>query len=240
MKLIVLICAIIGSLAAVEVDNIVIQEGGEFVKERIVLDKQRGISIYHTGDHCGREAVTELVDSNFGVVVKKFNMKKDKSCIIRPYDPKIDSNPNEASRSLKETHNVMPKKIVEYTEDFIRVEYKGTVPKHIKHFCGPNREILSQEIVTDLKAAAVIALKHAKEAKTNERKRAVLREFTACTNASTMKIMTCPGDKLEAKCKIRSSSCTYHVRCPMSLQKGGFDCKGLHKFNSMICCDYNC
>ena len=51
--------------AAVEVDNIVIEEGGEFVKERIVLDKKRGISIYHTGDHCGRDAVTELVDSNF-------------------------------------------------------------------------------------------------------------------------------------------------------------------------------
>ena len=51
--------------AAVEIDNIVIEEGGEFVKERIVLDKKRGISIYHTGDHCGRDAVTELVDSNF-------------------------------------------------------------------------------------------------------------------------------------------------------------------------------
>ena len=51
--------------AAVEVDNIVIEEGGEFVKEQIMLDKQRGISIYHTDDHCGRDAVTELVDANF-------------------------------------------------------------------------------------------------------------------------------------------------------------------------------
>ena len=56
----------------------------------------------------------------------------------------------------------MPKKIVERTKDYIRVEYKGTVPKHIENFCGPRREIMSQEIVSDLKAAAVIALKHAK------------------------------------------------------------------------------
>ena len=56
----------------------------------------------------------------------------------------------------------MPKKIVEYIEESIRVEYKGMVPKHIKNFCGPKREIVSQEIVSDLKAAAVIALKHAK------------------------------------------------------------------------------
>uniref|UniRef100_A0A7M5V505 Uncharacterized protein n=1 Tax=Clytia hemisphaerica TaxID=252671 RepID=A0A7M5V505_9CNID len=91
-----------------------------------------------------------------------------------------------------------------------------------------------------MRAAAKIAVKQALAAKKNSKKRAVLREFTACTNASTMKIMTCPGEKLRADCKIRGSSCTYWVKCPMELQKGRLDCTGLHKFNSMICCDYNC
>ena len=42
-----------------------IQEGKEVVHESIVLDKHNGRQIYHTDDHCGRKAVTELIDSNY-------------------------------------------------------------------------------------------------------------------------------------------------------------------------------
>ena len=49
---------------AVEVHDVSIQEGKELVKERIILDKQRGLQIYHTGEHAGRRGVTELIDSN--------------------------------------------------------------------------------------------------------------------------------------------------------------------------------
>ena len=38
------------------------------------------------------------------MVVRKFNMTKDKDCVIRPYNPKIDLNPNQASRALKQVY----------------------------------------------------------------------------------------------------------------------------------------
>jgi len=34
------------------------------VDESIVLDRQKGLQTYHTGDHCGRKGVTELIDSD--------------------------------------------------------------------------------------------------------------------------------------------------------------------------------
>jgi len=239
MKLLIVI-ALIGCLSAIEVDKIEIQEGKEIVHESIVLDKHNGRQTYHTDDHCGRKAVTEMIDSNYGIAVSKFD-KDDKNCIVRPYDPLTDSNPNEVSRALEITNNKMPETVEEIKHMYLYEPYENaaSLPEHIKNFCA-GRVIVTRQVVVDLKQAAETALKQAKAAKKNAKKRAVLREFTACTNASTMKIMTCPGDKLRADCKIRRSSCTYWVKCPMNLQKGGFDCKGLHKFNSMICCDYNC
>ena len=35
-----------------------------------------------------------------GIAVSKFD-KDDKQCIVRPYNPASDSNPNEVSRALK-------------------------------------------------------------------------------------------------------------------------------------------
>jgi len=238
MKLLLLI-ALVGYLNAVEVNRMEIQEGKERIQERIVLDKQNGIQTYHTGNHLGRKAVTEMIDSDHGVVASKFD-KGFGACFIREYNPKFDSNPNEASRALKMTKGQMPDDVEEIKKSYLTVHYDGAnnLPQRIKDFCG--KLTILRQVVVDLKHAAEVALKEARAAKKNSRKRAVLREFTACTNASTMKIMTCPGDKLRAECKIRRASCTYMIKCPMNLQKGGFDCKGLHKFNSMVCCDYNC
>jgi len=240
MKLFIVI-ALIGCMSAIEVQKMEIREGKEVVHESIVLDKHNGRATYHTDDHCGRKAVTEMVDSNFGIAVSKFDKDDTKHCIVRPYNPSEDSNPNEVSRALVMTKNEMPDKVEEIKHMFLAEPYENaaSLPQHIKNFCA-GRAIVTRQVVTTLKQAAEIAVKQAKAAKKNSKKRAVLREFTACTNASTMKIMTCPGEKLRADCKIRRSSCTYWVKCPMDLQKGGFDCRGLHKFNSMICCDYNC
>ena len=49
----------------VEDDNLEIQEGASTIKEHIFLDKIKGIQIYHTDDHNGLKAVTQLIDSNF-------------------------------------------------------------------------------------------------------------------------------------------------------------------------------
>jgi len=239
----VVLFAVFGYLSAVELDRLNIQEGKENFDENIMIDKQKGISTFHTGKHCGRKGVTEMVDAEHGIVANKFdkedNDRLEKVCVIRAFNPETDPTPSRASRGLKLSGNKMPSKVVEVEHMYLLELYEGEVSKEIQSFCA-GRPIMIQTNVPDLKAAAVEAVKQAKASKKNARKRAVLREFTACTNASTMKIMTCPGDKLRAECKIRRASCTYWINCPMNLQKGGFDCKGLHKFNSMICCDYNC
>ena len=49
----------------VEEDDLIVEEGGEHLKEHIFLDKLNGIQIYHTGGHNGRIAVTQLIDSNY-------------------------------------------------------------------------------------------------------------------------------------------------------------------------------
>ena len=42
-----------------------VQEGQFTVNEHIFLDKLKGIQMYHTEDHNGRKAVTEMIDSNY-------------------------------------------------------------------------------------------------------------------------------------------------------------------------------
>lgn len=247
MKLFVLL-ATVGMLyaqASFELDDIDIQEGKTVVKEHLVLDKANGIATAHTGSHNGRKGVTEMIDSQHGIVASRFDRddgdRMERVCAIRRLDPTVDSNPTEASHAIHLANKKMPNVVEEVKHMYIYKPFENerSLPKVIRKFCR-GLKMVHQVAVTSMKEANKAALEAAKAAKKDSRKRAVVKEFTGCTNVSTMKIMTCPADKLRCDCKIRRSSCTYWIKCPMNLEKGGFDCKGLHKFNSMVCCDYNC
>ncbi|XP_057299333.1 uncharacterized protein LOC130629959 [Hydractinia symbiolongicarpus] len=218
-----------------------IEEGGEKFEEKIETDVEAGTEMYETPDHCGRKAVRQLIHTKSGLCADR--VKGEKTCVITPSDPAVDRSVHDVENGLEKSKGKFPyHKVVEVTNKIMLVPFPNpeNLPKAIRKFCK-GRTIVKGVIENkEEKELEEKALEIAKAAKKNSRKRAVIREFIACTGSSTMVIMTCPGEKLEVKCKIRSSSCTYHVTCPMELQKGGFDCKGLHKFNSAICCDYKC
>lgn len=238
----VLLFALIGQLVAqmhdVQLFQLAINEGKEHFKEYVTTNAKECTEVIRTPKHCDREGVTQMIDCRYRLVADK--VEGEKFCVITPYKPEEDGNPAEFEQAYEEAKQKMPKDIVEIQNRILTVAFKGKLPKRIQKFCGARTVVRGIVDNQDMKEIEKEAVKLALESKKDSRKRAILKEFTACTNASTMKIMTCPGDKLRAECKIRRSSCTYKISCPMDLANGGFNCQGLHKFNSMICCDYNC
>ena len=65
------------------------------------------------------------------------------------------------TQHIQQTHNKMPKTIIERIENFIVEPFKGTLPKHIKQFCS-GRQTVTRKIVDNLKEAGEIVLKEIK------------------------------------------------------------------------------
>jgi len=250
--------ALVGLLhASVDREELDVQEGEELVKEDIELDAEKGTQKYHTGDHCGRKGATEFIDSQNGYVARKFDHNPKRSfsgknsmenyCVVRPYNPKTDLDPVQAKDALKKAHNKMPKEVIEIEDFYIMRDYKymgadkPRLPQSIVDFCE-GLQIGIKKVVKDKEEAAKEQVKEMLAHHKNGRKRAILREFNACTNKSTMMANRCMGPKLRAKCDVRKegASCVYQIKCPLDLQKGGFNCRGLHKYDSAMCCDYWC
>jgi len=226
---------------AVEELSVEIEESGEKFKEVVDFDFQNGFETIKVPAHGQQlEEVEVLKDMRMGF--KAVKVPRMKHCYVLKLE-NDEKNMYEFEAGIFLARNRVPKKhILKHLENIVVI---GDVPSSwnspvLKNFCGEN-EIVMAEAHDSKESMEKIALKLAIDARKNMRKRAVLREFVACDNKSTMTISTCTDPtKLVAKCKIRTKWCTYIIGCPLQVSSGGFKCNAQHKLDGINCCDYAC
>lgn len=244
---IIILFALVGALTAIRHDavTVILEEGDELVAE--VIKDEGDKEIIETSAHGNRVAVTYIRNCKENWIVEL--PEDDPRCWVRSVS-KDDGKCGETKDGLKKTGGHYPDKVItEINRLMIAGPLYGRFQGNptIREACKGRRKMVSpmmsnkkhnyNDAMRDIEA---YALKMAKESKTDARKRAILKEFMACTNASTMKIMTCPGDQLFCKCKVRKPWCTYFIKCPLDMGQGGFNCGSKHSMESPVCCDYNC
>jgi len=227
--------------AAIEELHVEIDETGEHFKETVDFDKKHGLEMIKVPAHGQQiEEVEVLKDLRMGFKAAK--LPRMKHCYVMPLEDD-EKNMFELETGIFLSRGRVPKNgIKKHLENIVVI---GDIP-HVwntpvlQNFCGDN-EIVLVHAYENKENLEKIAVKLAVDAKKNSRKRALLREFVACDNKSTMTISTCTDvSKLQANCRIRTKWCTYIVGCPLNPSSGGFQCGSQHKLNSIVCCDYAC
>lgn len=218
-----------------------IEETGEKFKETVDFDFKNGFEIVKVPAHGQQlEEVDVMKDLRMGFKAAKVHRLKH--CYVMNLE-NDDKNMFEFETGIFLSRGHIPKNHIKKVLENILVV--GDIPPawnsaKLKAFCGDNKIVMAQAFAgkADMEK---IAVQLAKDSKKDLRKRAVLREFVACDNKSTMTISTCTDTtKLKANCRLRTKYCTYIVSCPLQMSSGGFNCGSKHRLDSIVCCDYAC